>query len=475
MNIQDRRENANKPENNTAQRAVTDFMEQLSTPPDKMVEFIFSKPLSGQLDFAFLKTSGYVNLTSIVLPEGEITEIRQLPEKIRKLVCSGNLLTSLDNLPPSLEELECENNNIETLNLSQTPALTIAKVSNNKLSSLGQSLPTTLLELYCENNNLSLLDLSELSSLRLLHASGNIALKLQNPPPSLIDLEMENDPFTNAVETVAGDKKRAASRQQEKHDYHESLQEYFRMKQKYEEKKRQMQHTAYEKGNSKKASRRRVAAVVPPCVNCGRKVGSIFSKKGEIYTALCGDKNEPCSLNINIDNSVSYQLDQYLTIFQEEIDGIKENIIKHKMDTLFHYVSDETSVQDFKKVLEEYHESTLLYNQVRAKYDALYNNLYKKESLQRRHQDLYETIHESKRHLLEYKNNGNRELLKKSVELQAGDITRTQKDIRELKYGIMEMKFDDDLGNVLFQRERKLGEYDYFVGIPPKVSRFVRG
>ena len=66
--------------------------------------------------------------------------IKSLPDlsrfkTLKKLECSNNQLTSLDNLPPTLTYLDCSYNNITNLD-NLTPTLTKLICYNNELKKL---------------------------------------------------------------------------------------------------------------------------------------------------------------------------------------------------------------------------------------------------------------------------------------------------------------------------------------------------
>jgi hypothetical protein len=88
----------------------------------------------------------------------------------------------------------------------------------------------------------------------------------------------------------------------------EAINEYYRLKDKYEK-------DYYEKyvkpivNNNKSRREKRVEfsrLPKPECINCKRNVGTIFTIKGDdkelihTYTAKCGDIVAPCPLNISI-------------------------------------------------------------------------------------------------------------------------------------------------------------------------------
>ena len=94
----------------------------------------------------------YTNLKRLNCSYNELTSLDNLPQKLKNLDCSYNKLTSLDNLPQNLIELYCNGNKITSLD-NLPPTLEILKCWNNQITSL-DNLPPKLEVLYCNNNQL---------------------------------------------------------------------------------------------------------------------------------------------------------------------------------------------------------------------------------------------------------------------------------------------------------------------------------
>ena len=94
----------------------------------------------------------------------------ELPSGLRILLCSENQLRSLPELPSGLTTLSCYTNQLTSL--PELPSgLTTLSCSNNQLTSLPE-LPSGLTNLYCSNNQLTCL--RELpSGIRVLSCSNN--------------------------------------------------------------------------------------------------------------------------------------------------------------------------------------------------------------------------------------------------------------------------------------------------------------
>ena len=441
-----------------------EFSEFLKTLPSTQTELFVTVPLQGPLDLSILEKEGFTKVDTLFFSEGGLTELRHFPATLKKLVCGNNHIEKIDDLPASLVELNCEQNSISSIDLVNLVELKILNISNNLFEKLEQ-LPAKIEEIYCENNKIRVVDLSTTPVLRILKATGNFGISIQNPPASLTGLEIDNTPFSKVV--GGSEKKQSVEKKQ---NYVEALNEYFRLKSAYDKKAIEVKRTAFRKLPSKKAGKRATLSVVPPCIVCGRKVGSIFARKDETYTAICGDATNPCNLNIKIFNSSSFLVEEYLSQFKEDIDETKTRIIKLKMDILFQYISEHRSVDESKRLLKEYNEDGVYYKQLLEKYEELYNNAYRIEKIKRKQEEIYELIEKNRSLLKDYQKTKNVEVLKTAVDLQMRDLFGNVKQLREMKYGIMEIDSDGDQFT-LFQKEKKLLDYDYFMGIEPKVMK----
>ncbi|EGH1518919.1 type III secretion system effector E3 ubiquitin transferase SspH1 [Salmonella enterica] len=123
------------------------------------------------------------HITTLVIPDNNLTSLPELPEGLRELEVSGNLqLTSLPSLPQGLQKLRAYNNWLASLP-TLPPGLGDLAVSNNQLTSL-PALPSGLQKLWAYNNRLT--SLPEMSpGLQELDVSHNQLTRL---PQSLTGL-----------------------------------------------------------------------------------------------------------------------------------------------------------------------------------------------------------------------------------------------------------------------------------------------
>lgn len=453
-------------ENNTAQTQLLGILEDLYK---NLSELWINQIFHGDLDFSVIRELGFSDIKKIFLIKGEITSIRGLPQDIRELKCQDNYLTEFNDLPHSLVELNLSFNYIQHMDMKKVPSLKKVNLSNNQLMTI-ENLPTSLEELYLNNNQIKEIDLQHLLKLRVLHVKNNKSIVLKNIPKSLIDLQMDNDPF-RAEEAEAEDEEGEGEEESNTIEYREALHEYFKIKQKYEEKNLESKRNAYRRGTTKKEKKRLVLEVKPQCIHCNRPVGTLFSLKNNKYTAICGDPREPCSLNVKIFKGETMNFEDVLYLYKEEIDKLKDDIIRQKLDTLFNYLNERESIEQFKKNLAEYNFESAKYTELVDKYNEYYKNPILKTQVAQKTEDIYQLIGAIRKLLEEYEKTKNKEVLKRIIEIENQELIPETHNLRMLKYKIMEV-YTEKGANILFQKSIGLGDYDYSVDEKPRVIKF---
>ena len=434
-------------DNNTAQERLNSILENLPK-SSEVLEITEKNLLHGDVDFSVLQELGMGNITTIILNEGEVTSIVGLPSNLKKLECSHNLLTVIENLPTTLENLNISFNYLESIDISALEVLQSLNISHNRIKKL-INIPTTLTELLINDNQFGSLDLKYLINLKTLHISNNPITLIENLPEGIVDFTMENTSnieFRNsdlgslATEEEQQSKKEKEEEGKQQLTYEEALSEFFRLKNEYETKLRKMKRDAYRKAPTKKMGRELVLSVKPQCIHCKRPVGTLFSDRiDNKYTILCGDKENPCKLNVQIFNGGSEHVLDTLVLFDEELQTIKEKIIRQKLDTIFNYVSEDKSVEMFKKELELYNSYSIIYKEIIDRYVEQYHDPHKKEQIKKKNENIFILNEKVKELLEEYKNTENPELLRIAVRMQIKEIYPEIRNRRMLENQVVEL------------------------------------
>ncbi|EKZ8708520.1 SPI-2 type III secretion system effector E3 ubiquitin transferase SspH2 [Salmonella enterica] len=161
------------------------------------------------------------HITTLVIPDNNLTSLPALPPELRTLEVSGNQLTSLPVLPPGLLELSIFSNPLTHLpalpsglcklwifgnQLTSLPVLPLGlqelSVSDNQLASL-PALPSELCKLWAYNNQLTSLPTLP-SGLQELSVSDNQLASLPTLPSELYKLWAYNNRLTSLPALPSG-------------------------------------------------------------------------------------------------------------------------------------------------------------------------------------------------------------------------------------------------------------------------------
>ncbi len=161
------------------------------------------------------------HITTLVIPDNNLTSLPALPPELRTLEVSGNQLTSLPVLPPGLLELSIFSNPLTHLPALPSglcklwifgnqltslpvlpPGLQELPVSDNQLASL-PALPSELCKLWAYNNQLTSLPMLP-SGLQELSVSDNQLASLPTLPSELYKLWAYNNRLTSLPALPSG-------------------------------------------------------------------------------------------------------------------------------------------------------------------------------------------------------------------------------------------------------------------------------
>jgi len=478
--LEERREFSIQPENNTAQQQLLDFLENLHP---SLTEIVVKEPMTGDLDFQILKECNFTNVTSLQFAPGNITSMRNIPDHITQLICPRNLLVELEDLPPKMVVLEVNENGIKNMNFRKYTALKVLNISQNLFIEI-RNLPSSLEKLYCSNNRIKILNLDGVENLTTLHCENNMMIVVEHFPDTITDLRMENNPN---IETNREYDDRESVNRTEKHaDVNEALNQYFKLKTKYEKERLFTKRNMYTKGVKNGIGKRKLLnqlnSLRSKCIKCnkpGSPEGTIFKVTDRTYTAICG-ADHPCSLNIRIFAGVFSDLYYYLRTFQESIEESKSNMIQHKLDSLFNYVTEADSIARFKEIMDVYNGDTEIVRDILEDYNNIYNNKEREEKITEKRYEIESAKSKINEWLDEYRSTGNREVLTIAMQFYANELLPEIRNLRFLVNEINEVIFESSNKSgllegkrILFQTQNQLSKIDYTFGEDAKVEKFI--
>ena len=67
------------------------------------------------------------------------------------------------------------------------------------------------------------------------------------------------------------------------------------------------------------------------CIGCKRNVGTIFSNKNNTYSAVCGDKEDACPLDISLKRGIYVHLPTEIAMIQKDHPRCRNQYYIHKI------------------------------------------------------------------------------------------------------------------------------------------------
>jgi len=461
-------------ERNTAQMYIDQLINKVLR--QNSHEIVVTLPVYGPVDFSALKGS---QVSRIAFKEkGCVTGVSGLPPSLVVFECEKQLLLELPNLPALVETVFIGHNAIPSVDLSKYARLKVFDATNCQLKQI-QGLPNMLEELRLNDNALRRLNLADVPRLRVLHCQRNRILRIENIPPSLVDLKVEEgNPLVELdydfIPSTEGTAKGTEP------EYVESLDAYFNLKSKYEESVKEMREKAKVRAKARKLglkeTRQLMRQLKPKCVNCRRPVGTVFKHRKHRHIAYCGDTVAPCPLKIELFRGEYMNAEDLLYSFKDHVYELKESIIQKKMDALFGYVDEAASVNEFKKMIDQYHFESSSYKDRLEDWDSIYYSDLKKELVKGKMQAISELKSAMNTQRLEYDKTGDKELIHSIMEVYTKEYLPEVHNLRRLNYEMMEVVPNyadtDSIESTLVQRVAAIQKLDYLTKEVPRVIQF---
>lgn len=243
--------------------------------------------------------------------------------------------------------------------------------------------------------------------------------------------------------------------------YSTNLERFYSLKNKYESKQSKIiQRLIANQDLSQKERRIKWRETANVCVNCNKKGGTIFETKSDLFRAVCGNVESPCSLNIQFNrqqrDNLNDKILEYITLLQQS----KEAIVRLKLDYLMGFISEEESIVEFttlKKQLE------IDYDKMRElveRFHKIVDNLDNLEEIKAKQNERGEAITLIKQHILKFQQTGNRGEITEAVEIYINDIQRLIQELQTLQLHEQYITIDDKDVKRLVKKEYGLRDLE---------------
>ena len=389
-----------------------------------------NESLDGPIDLFSLHDSDVEELHFV---DGTISQLENVPRGVKKVVINGNKLKEIPR-SPNLVHLEANDNELTHVNLKDLNNLVSLYLNNNRINDI-QNIPASLKVLYISGNELRNLDLNGANSCTTVNCLNNMMLEQIIRGKQFSDpyFKLEKDPHTKIIVQMAGGAKSSI-------DVKTAVENYYKLKKQYEDNKTKVIEKIKNKEISKQKKIKEIRNAQFKCVNCGKEGGTIFKKDDSYLKAICGNKMDPCKLNIKILSSMTLS-ENDIREMEAEVNAAKQNIIKLKMETLFGYITEEESIKKFEKNVEIIKKNSVLNT---PKFEL------QNDSIKKKMDTVYAEMANIRELLNEYGTTNNKRLLK-DIALKHQTINDILTVVRSIKYPIHEVvqetvydRVDDD-------------------------------
>lgn len=231
-----------------------------------------------------------------------------------------------------------------------------------------------------------------------------------------------------------------------------SLDKYYKLKSKYEAPYKKFvdglikndQLTVAEKRDS-------VASFKKKCVKCGSLGGTVFKQEANLLTATCGNTHNKCKLNMRIQKQPHENIVNVISTLNDEIDENKINTIQTKLDFLFGFTDESTTIAKFNNLKAELIASVKEYQIIYTEYLNIIDDLPKKQQIKLLEDGLYKLIKKFKLLIANYRETMERTYLVEANDLYLNSIVKIAETIRNLKYVNSSVEDNDDGTRQLIQ------------------------
>jgi hypothetical protein len=204
-----------------------------------------------------------------------------------------------------------------------------------------------------------------------------------------------------------------------------------------------------DKGMSIKEKRKEFQKLKPKCIDCNRPVGTLFSIKydkdqdGRILSAICGDRVDPCNLNINIFTGYTETYPEIIKGLENDIKKIKNQIIVDKNKLLFGFINTDAALDKFDDYTFLIGEKTERLTTVLELYLNEVDNTEMNETMKTLQGEIYMTIGYIKDAIVSYDKTNNTQFVQDSVNIYVNQLTPKVNQLMNLKYNYNNVELEN--------------------------------
>lgn len=218
-------------------------------------------------------------------------------------------------------------------------------------------------------------------------------------------------------------------------EFLEKLNEYYRLKNSYESLYRDKKNSVLKNPSLNiKQKKTAILKIKRNCISCKRPVGSIFQSKDNFLYAICGDKSNPCSLNIKINRGLFVNINELIDVFQEGVDEKKMKIIESKLDLLFNFKTENQIITLFNSIKNELNNDLEAVLEYKTSLIDITDNIANKNLIESKTTIIYEKIDLIKDTMKQFNETGEIQFIKDILQIYSSELIPMIDSLKKLKY-----------------------------------------
>lgn len=267
-------------------------------------------------------------------------------------------------------------------------------------------------------------------------------------------------------------------------EFYEKLGEYYELKQKYESDYEKLKSDIVKSNSGIKEKQEAFAKLKPKCINCYRPVGTLFDILISEDTlerkliAKCGDKEDPCMLNIELAMGLTKLLPEFIDEEEKTIKTIRNEIIGLKNKLFVGEITNEQVIEKFDELKNEINTSNQLLEYYFDIYLKLVANPELEKKIRRTEADKFVLKNEMNNALKEYRKTGNNKLIQDAVEIYVNQFMPLVKMCLQEKYDeckvITKETRKNEITYILMEKKNTIEKLEHSI-IEPKIIHFQTG
>tara|TARA_Y100000780_G_C13694333_1_gene420832 strand:+ start:7679 stop:8488 length:810 start_codon:yes stop_codon:yes gene_type:complete len=218
-------------------------------------------------------------------------------------------------------------------------------------------------------------------------------------------------------------------------EYEKALDEFFDIKTKYEEAHQRKKGNIINSDSlSKKEKRKAIESLKMKCIGCNRKVNTLFYDKDRMYGAICGDTENPCTLNIQLKKPSTMNIKEVLPTIENDIQMNERNIKKIKLYLLFGLIDSDETIELYTQEKDSYVSNVEFKQQLTEYLNDTMNVEFREDEIKQLNENIQTYIKNIKENMNDYMINGNKEALDIVMEIYSEYLLKDIDNLRKNKY-----------------------------------------